>query len=69
MNSRNDKKIRESSIELRIISSLIYSDVALGGLGVKCSPRDPMFAGANPAEVDGFIQDVKTLSTILREGL
>ena len=26
--------------------------VGLGGLGVTCSPRDPRFAGSNPAEVD-----------------
>ena len=37
--------------------------VCLGGLGVMCSPRDPRFAGSNPAEVDGFFQDVKILST------
>ena len=29
--------------------------VDLGGLGVTCSPRDPRFAGSNPAEVDGFL--------------
>ena len=37
--------------------------VGLGGLGVMCSSRDPSFAGSNPAEVDGFFQDVKILST------
>ena len=37
--------------------------VGLGGLGLACSPRDPRFAGSNPAEVDGFFQDVKILST------
>ena len=37
--------------------------IGLGALGVTCSPRDPRFAGSNPAEVDGFFQDVKTLST------
>ena len=37
--------------------------VGLGGLGVTCSPQDPKFAGSNPAEVDGFFQDVKNLST------
>ena len=37
--------------------------VGLGGLGVTCSPRDPRFAGSNPAEVDGFFQDVKILCT------
>ena len=37
--------------------------VGLGGLGVTYSPRDPRFAGSNPAEVDGFFQDVKILST------
>ena len=31
--------------------------VGLGGLG------DPRFAGSNPAEVDGFFQDVKILRT------
>ena len=44
-------------------------EVSLGGLGVTCSPRDPRFADSNPAEVDGFFQDVKILSTVLREGL
>ena len=38
-------------------------NVGLGGLGVTCSPRDPRFAGSNPAEVDGFFQGVKILST------
>ena len=33
------------------------------GLGVPCSPRDPRFAGSYPAEVDGFFQDVKIMST------
>ena len=37
--------------------------VDLDGLGVTCSPRDPRFAGSNQAEVDGFFQDVKILST------
>ena len=36
--------------------------VGLGGLGVKCSPRDPRLAGSNPAEVDGFFQEVKILA-------
>ena len=42
--------------------------VCLGGLGVTCSPRDPRFAGSNPAEVEGFFQDVKILSTSPPEG-
>ena len=41
----------------------IFLARGLGGLGVTCSPRDPRFAGSNPAEVDGFYQDVKILST------
>ena len=41
----------------------MYRRVGLGGLGVTCSPRDPRFAGSDPAEVDGFFQDVKILST------
>ena len=40
-----------------------YFEEGLGGLGVTCSPRDSRFAGSNPAEVDGFFQDVKILST------
>ena len=39
--------------------SLHLYSVDLGGLGVTCSPRDPRFAGSNPADVDGFFQDVK----------
>ena len=30
---------------------------------VPCSPWDPRFAGSNPAEGDGFFQDVEILST------
>ena len=37
--------------------------VGLGGLGVTCLPRDPRFAGSNPADVDGLFQDIKLLST------
>ena len=42
---------------------LCCSGVGLDGLGVTCSPRDPRFVGSNSAEVDGFFQDVKFLST------
>ena len=37
--------------------------VGLGCLEVTCSPRDLRFADSSPAEVDGFFQDVKILST------
>jgi hypothetical protein len=30
--------------------------------GVSCSSRDPRFTDSNPAEIDGFFQDVKILS-------
>ena len=30
-------------------------------IGVICSPRDPRFTGSNPAEVDGFFQNIKIL--------
>ena len=57
-------------IKSRLSSFLIYNTgklstwkVGLGGLGVTCSPWDPRFASSNPAEVDGFFQDVKILST------
>ena len=41
--------------------TLTVKGVGLGGLGVWCLPRDPRFAGLNPAEVDGFFQEVKIL--------
>ena len=40
----------------------------IGGLAVTCSPRDPSFAGSNPAEGNGFFQDLKILSTSPLEG-
>ena len=40
------------TIDLILVSAV----VGLGGLGVTCSPRDPRFAGSNPAEVDGFFR-------------
>ena len=39
-----------------LLFHLIY--VGLSGLRVTCLPRDPRFAGSNPAEVNGFFQDV-----------
>ena len=46
----------------------VVSTVGLGGLRLRCSPRDPRFAGSNPSEVDGYFQDVKILSTSPPEG-
>ena len=43
--------------------NLTITNVDLGGLGIMCSPSDPRFAASNPAEVDGFFQDVKILSS------
>ena len=40
-------------------------DVGLGGLGVSARLE---IQGSNQAEVDGFCQDVKILSTSLPEG-
>jgi hypothetical protein len=45
------------------IIPLVYKIVGLGGLRVMCLPRDPRFTGSNLAEVDGFFQDVKIMST------
>ena len=33
--------------------------VGLGYLGITCSPRDPIFEGSNPAEIDGFFSGRK----------
>ena len=52
-----------SRFSVEIITCSIGDVVVLGGLGVTCSPRDPRFAGPNPAEVEGFSKDVKILST------
>ena len=51
------------SLTLREECKLRVFEVNLGGPEVTCLPRDPRFAGSNPAEVDGFFQDVKILST------
>ena len=37
----------------------LRENFGLGGLGVTCSPRDPRFAGSNPAEVNGFFSGRK----------
>ena len=60
------KAIRMGNAENFTMGNFIIYNIHLyskGGLGVTCSPRDPRFAGSNPAEVDGFFQDVKILST------
>ena len=41
----------------------LLEDGRLGGVGETWSPRDPRFAGSIPAEVDGFLQDVKMLNS------
>ena len=51
-----------------IFSSKLYQiQVGLTGLGVTCSPRDPRFAGSNPAEVDGFFQEARVLKKLAYE--
>ena len=57
------KNLIHSLTQSNTPTALTYLLVFLGGLGVTCSPRDPRFAGSNPAEVDGFLQDIKILST------
>ena len=47
----------------------IKGEVCLGGLGVTCSPRDPRFAGSNPAEVDGFFPEDKSSGRDFKLGL
>ena len=39
---------------LTIRTMSYFTEVGLGGIGITLSPRDPRFAGSNPAEVDGF---------------
>ena len=38
--------VRAIALDMMIVAG---EDVGLGGLGVKCSPRDPRFAGSNPS--------------------
>ena len=38
------------------LDQVIESRIGLCDLGVTYSPRDPRFAGSNPAEVDGFFR-------------
>ena len=40
----------------------LVSNDGLGDLEKTGSPRDPWFAGSNPADVDKFLQDVKILT-------
>ena len=40
----------------RLIPKIEMLKVGLGGLGVTYSPRDPRFAGSNPAGFDGFFR-------------
>ena len=44
----------------QVLKELSECLVGFGGLGVSSSPRDLKFAGSNPAEIDGFFQDVKS---------
>ena len=61
--------LAEKSPQLRIeLAPHFIIRVQAVGLGVTYSPRDPRFAGSSPAEVDGFFQDVKILSTSPSEG-
>ena len=44
---------------LQVCAAVPSTEVGLHGRRVTCLPRDPRFAGSNPAEVDGFFQDIK----------
>ena len=46
---------------IRSAAGVTLLNVGLSGLGVKCSHRDPRFAGSNPAEFDGFFSGRKNL--------
>ena len=51
-----------SGVSIFVIMILTIT-VGVGGLGVMCLPQDPRFVGSNLAEVNGFFQDLKILST------
>ena len=62
---RYDKAVHNGIILRRVISRRHWverylmvwiKEVGLRGLGVTFSPRDPRFAGWNPAEVNGFFR-------------
>ena len=46
------KMVREVVMCIFYLFFIILWIVGLGGLGVTCLPRDPRFAGSNPAEFD-----------------
>ena len=58
INSNNvlQNKHHEAGRDILKLKSKRNTLVGLGGLGLTCSPRDPRFAGSNPAEVDGFFR-------------
>ena len=58
-----NEKVLSFSLKLKKGYPLSILSVGLDSLGVTCSPQGPTFAGSKPAEVDGFFQDVKILST------
>ena len=64
--SKCERKTCSPKFEVQRFSKCLH--VGLCGIGVTCAPRDPKFVGSIPAEVDGFFQDVKILSTCLPGG-
>ena len=62
-NRNNNNKNNIFIIIIIIVIVIIIIIFGLGGLGITCSPRDPRFAGSNPAEVNAFFQGVKILNT------
>ena len=54
---------------IRKINYLYIRYVGLDGLGETCSPREPRFAGSNPAEVDGFFQEHKSSGRDFKPGV
>ena len=60
---KSSRNASNHKTNVEINASLTKDSVGLGGLGVTGLTRDHRFAGSNPAEVDGFFQDVKILST------
>ena len=66
MNNGNFEKkiVNDIVLDVFIIcQDIMTCTVGLSDLRITCSLRNSRFAGLNPAEVNGFFQDVKILST------
>jgi hypothetical protein len=63
VNKNSHKRITENNSAKIMLSFFVLNQLALSDLVIACLPLDPIFAGSDPAEDDGFLMAITIRST------